>query len=194
MRRPTLPPALGAAVVAGWLVTGCLVTGCTPAAAPDPAPRTAPPASVLGAVPIPSVPTGTPAPVTASVGHPQLLAMGAPVQVNLPGGQGLITTDGPTENLPPGGAVPGSAVTGVITVTVTAATGRIDLTTADLACRDETGAVVALAPVGPAAVVASPGHPATLRLSGTFHDGDAQINWRQAGHVIAIWDFTIEID
>lgn len=35
---------------------------------------------------------------------------------------------------------------------------------------------------------------ATLRVAGTFQQGGAQINWQQGGHVLAIWDFTIETD
>ncbi|MGH3492672.1 MAG: hypothetical protein ACRDRL_11995 [Sciscionella sp.] len=33
-----------------------------------------------------------------------------------------------------------------------------------------------------------------LRLAGHFRDGSAQLTWRHAGHVPAIWDFTNEID
>ncbi|MEV5541875.1 hypothetical protein AB0L13_34055 [Saccharopolyspora shandongensis] len=47
---------------------------------------------------------------------------------------------------------------------------------------------------GPAVATASPGKPATLQLTGKFQVGQAQINWQQYGHVIAIWDFTVEID
>ncbi|HYS38538.1 MAG TPA: hypothetical protein VEO01_23210 [Pseudonocardiaceae bacterium] len=42
--------------------------------------------------------------------------------------------------------------------------------------------------------VCFPGDPGTLRVAGTFHQGGAQINWQQNGHVLAIWDFTIETD
>lgn len=151
--------------------------------------------SQLGAVPVPSASVGAPAPVNASVGHPQLLAMGAPVLVTLPNGtRALITTSGPTENLPPSGARPGSTVTGKITIAAKVDSGSLRLATSDLSSRDQNGKQIALHADGPAEVVASKGHPATLKLAGTFADGSAQINWQQQGHLLAMWDFTIEID
>jgi hypothetical protein len=187
-------------VSAGALTTTVLlaglVAGCTSQPATSPSPNSAAAVvSSLGAVPIPSVPTGTPAPVTASIGHPQLLAMGAPVRVSLPGGtQALITTSGPAIDLPPGQVKPSGPVSGVITVTAMPSTGSLRLSAADLASRGQTGAPVTLTAVGPATVTAAPGRPASLQLSGTFHQGDAQINWTQDGHTLAIWDFTIETD
>lgn len=187
-----------AALVVALLTVGFLA-GCTSGPASPPAHQNVESASAvvsqLGAVPIPSVSQDTPTPVTASPGHPQLLAMGAPVQVILPSGaQALITTTGPTEDIPPGGVNPNTPVPGVITVSATATVGAVTLAVADLASRDEHGKAITLTPIGPASVSATPGRPATLRLSGTFHDGDAQLNWQQDGHVLAIWDFTIEID
>jgi hypothetical protein len=177
------------AVAVSALVTATvLLAGCTSRPAAQSA---ADVVSSLGAVPIPTAPAGVPAPVNASIGHPQLLAMGAPVAVSLPGGKALITTSGPTEDLPP---KPNAPVHGVITVTATPSTGSLRLSAVDLASRDQTGAAVTLTPVGPATVTATPGHPGTLRVAGTFHQGGAQINWQQDGHVLAIWDFTIETD
>lgn len=180
------------------LTASVLLVGFVAACSSQPAataPNSAAVVSSLGAVPIPSVPTGTPAPVTASVGHPQLVAMGAPVEVSLADGtRALLVTSGPTVDLPPGQVKPNGPVPGVITLTVTPSTGSLRLSAADLGSRDQSGSAVALTPIGPAAVSVSPGHPATLRVSGTFHQGDAQINWQQGGHVLAIWDFTIETD
>ncbi len=178
------------------IAAALLVGGCTnqPPAGPD-SQSAGDVVRGLGAVPIPTAPTGVPAPVRASVGHPQLVAMGSPVAVALRGGaQALLTTSGPTEDLPPGQLKPNAMVPGVITVTATASAGSLRLSAADLASRDQTGTPVALTPVGPATVSATPGHPGTLRLSGTFRQGDAQLNWQQDGHVLAIWDFTIETD
>jgi hypothetical protein len=177
-------------VAVGALLTATvLVAGCTPAPQSQSA---ADVVSSLGAVPIPTVSAGVPAPVNASIGHPQLLAMGAPVAVSLPGGmQALITTSGPTED---GQLSPKAPVHGVITVTVTPSAGSVRLSAVDLASRDESGTAVALTPVGPATVTATPGHPATLKVGGTFQQGGAQLNWQQDGHVLAIWDFTIETD
>jgi len=82
----------------------------------------------------------------------------------------------------------------VITMTATPSAGSVHLSAVDLASRDQTGTQVTLTPVGPATVTATPGHPGTLRVAGTFQQGGAQINWQQNGHVLAIWDFTIETD
>jgi Flp pilus assembly protein TadG len=121
--------------------------------------------------------------------------MGAPVQVSLPGNaQALITASGPAGDPAPAGATPNSSVTGTITVTVTPSAGTVRLSVADLVSRDQTGSPVTLTAQGPASLTASPGHPATLKVTGTFHTGGAQINWQQAGHVLAIWDFTVEND
>lgn len=177
------------------LTATVLLAGCTHQPSGSDSQSAADVVSSLGAVPIPTAPTGVPAPVNASIGHPQLLAMGAPVAVSLPGGvQALITTSGPTEDRPTGPLKPNAPVHGVITVTVTPGAGSLRLSAADLASRDQTGAQVTLTPIGPATVSATPGHPGTLRVTGTFHQGGAQINWQQNGHVIAIWDFTIETD
>ncbi|WIV59251.1 hypothetical protein [Amycolatopsis nalaikhensis] len=151
--------------------------------------------SRLGPVPIPTAAEGAPAPVTASPGHPQLLAMGAPVQVSLPAGvSALLVASGPAVEPPPGGAKPDSRATGTITLTASAAAGTLTVAAHDLQCRDETGTAVALSVVGKDTVTATPGHPGTLTLTGTFHSGGAQINWQQNGHVLAMWDFAVEID
>lgn len=175
-------------------LTTVVLAGCSGQPQPSKPETASDVISSLGAVPIPSASQGTPAPVTASVGHPQLVAMGAPVQVTLPGNvQALVTTSGPASDAS-SGANPKAPVVGTITVTVTPSAGTVRLTAGDLTCRDQTGAAVPLTPKGPATVSASPGHPATLTVTGSFQSGDAQINWQQAGHVIAIWDFTIEND
>jgi hypothetical protein len=191
MRSPALRTA--SIAVSGMLTAMALLTGCTNT--PPPADSAAEVVSSLGAVPIPSAPPGIPAPVNASVGHPQLLAMGAPVRVSLAGDvDAVVTTSGPASDPPPGGVTPNSTVTGVITVTVTPTRGSVRLAASDLASKDQTGASVTLTPQGPATVTATPGHPATVRITGTFQQGGAQINWGQDGHVLAIWDFTVEND
>jgi hypothetical protein len=179
--------------VSGTLTAMVLLAGCTNSPATSESASDV--VSSLGAVPIPSAAPGIPAPVNASVGHPQLLAMGAPVRVSLQdGASALIGTSGPAVDVPPGGAKPDSAVTGVITLTATPTVGTVRLTATDLQCRDQTGALVKLSPAGPTAVDATPAHPAKLTVTGTFHSGGAQINWQQNGHALAMWDFTVEID
>lgn len=111
----------------------------------------------LGAVPIPYATPGPPQPVAASSKHPQLLAMGDPVRVSLPGGAtALINTSGPTYPPLTGPARPDAVVPGTITLTATSATGPIQLALADLRCRDDQGNLVVLTPVGPGSVTASP--------------------------------------
>ncbi len=148
----------------------------------------------LGVMPIPSPPAVEPTPV-ATRRHPQLLAMGQPVTVDLPAAAGTVTSFGPFERTPygRGGAMPTSTV-GTITLTMSPTRGSLTLRAADFLSRDETGKVVSLAPVGAASVTASPGHPAQLKIAGTFTSGAAQVTWRYQGHVIVIWDFNIELD
>lgn len=181
------------AVLSGGLT---LLSACTdqPAASRKPE-SAADVVSRLGKVPIPSDGPGIPAPVPASIGHPQLLAMGAPVDVTLPGGiRAVVTSSGPDERLPSGGVKPGSSVAGDVSITITPSAGTVRLIASDLSAADLTGKPIALHAVGPAEVTASPGHPATMTLGGVFPDGNARFDWRQDGHVLAIWDFTVEVD
>jgi hypothetical protein len=85
-------------------------------------------------------------------------------------------------------------VAGTVTITVTGATGVFAVHAADFSSRDQTGHAIALAASGPTTVTAGNGQTATLRLTGTFRAGAAQITWQSAGSVIAIWDFNIETD
>ncbi|WP_157440689.1 hypothetical protein [Actinokineospora inagensis] len=186
-----MPSASRSAVGAVLALTAVLLTGCST----PPEPSADDVVASLGAFPVASAAPGVPAPVTASPGHPQLVAMGAPVQVELAGdAKALLTTTGPADTATTHTGRPDEAITGEITVTAAPTAGTVHLAMADLLCQDETGATVALTPSGAGDVTASPGHPATLKLTGRFQTGHAQINWRQAGHVLAIWDFTVEND
>jgi hypothetical protein len=145
-------------------------------------------------VPIPSAPADQPTPV-ATRKHPQLLAIGQPVVIALPGAAATVRTFGPVERTPyRGGASVPSSTVGVVRVEVTPTRGSVTLRAADLLSRDEVGRAVALAPVGPATVTATAHRTASLRVAGTFRSGSAQVTWRYQGHVLAIWDFTIELD
>ncbi|MBB5156497.1 hypothetical protein [Saccharopolyspora phatthalungensis] len=191
-RRP-LPAALAGLGLLAAVTTA--LAGCTnaPAAAPGPT-DAAGVVQQLGQVPIPTAPAAAPTP-TASPGHPQLLAIGAPVRVTLPGGvSAVVTALGPDVVLPSNTTTPPQTVTGTITITATSATGALALHAADFSSRDETGQAVPLAASGPASATASGGQPATLKLTGTFRAGAAQVTWRTAGTVVAIWDFNIETD
>lgn len=150
--------------------------------------------SKLGAVPIPSPPKTQPTP-SADEAHPQLVAIGSAVAVTLPSGSGVITALGPAEELPtPSPATPPSHVDGTITLRVAAKTGTLKVTAADLSSRDDHGTDIALTPVGPAQAAAGGGGTEDLVVRGTFASGAAQITLREDGHVVAVWDFNIELD
>lgn len=175
------------------LLAGAAMAGCT---APQVMSESASDVvSRLGKVPIPNVSTGKPVPVSADVGHPQLLVIGAPVDVWLPDGvHALITATGPTEESLASETGPERSIHGVITVVVTVSAGTMQLIAGDFASRGQNGDVVSLASSGPATASVAAGQSGSLSLFGTFHAGAAQINWRPNGHVIAMWDFNVEAD
>jgi hypothetical protein len=152
----------------------------------------------LGAVPIPTPPSAPPTPL-ADPTHPQLLAMGAPVEVVFPTGRGLVVANGPTEDPttpPPADDVAPREVLGTISLRLSAEAGTLEVSVTDLSSRDQEGRDVTLSPVEAAAtkVVATPGRPADLLVRGTFQEGSAQLTLRQAGRVVAVWDFSVELD
>lgn len=151
--------------------------------------------SKLGAVPIPSAPKTQPTP-SADEAHPQLVAIGSPVAVTLPSGSGIITALGPTEDLPtPYPAKPPSQVSGTITLRIAGKTGTVKVSAADLSSRDDHGTDIALTAVGPTQAAASGGGGSEdLVVRGTFVSGAAQITLREDGHVVAVWDFNVELD
>lgn len=148
----------------------------------------------LGAVPIPSAPKTQLTP-SADEAHPQLVAIGSAVAVTLPAGTGSVTALGPTEDLPtPLPATMPTRVAGTITLRVAAKSGTVAVTAADLSSRDDHGADIALTAVGPAQASAKAGGTADLVVRGTFSSGAAQITLREDGHVVAVWDFNVELD
>lgn len=151
--------------------------------------------SSLGAVPIPSATSAQAMPI-ATQNRPQLLAMGAPVRATLPGGvDAVVTALGPQEQTPyTGGATPPRSTVGIITVTMAVTHGDLAVRSSDFTSRDETGKLVVLAARGPAAVHLRAGQSAQIEVSGRFTSGSAQVTWRHAGHVVALWDFTVELD
>lgn len=152
--------------------------------------------SSLGAVPIPTAPAADPTP-TATSGHPQLLAIGAPVTAKLPGGvDALVTALGPDQlsTAPLSGGRPPQSTIGVITITAHATRGTITLRAADFSSRDETGQPIALTARGAPIATATPGHTATVQIKGRFSSGAAQITWTYQRSVISLWDFNIELD
>lgn len=148
----------------------------------------------LGAVPIPTAPSQAPIEVATRT-HPQLLAIGEPVKVQLPGVDALVTVLGPFEVTPStGGSKPPQTTVGVITVKVAPTRGSLTLRAGDFLSRNEVGTVVPLLPKGASTVTASVGHPAQLQVKGTFQSGAAEITWNDAGKALCIWDFNIELD
>lgn len=148
----------------------------------------------LGAVPIPTAPATQITP-SADETHPQLVAIGSPVSVHLPGGDAIVTALGPTEDLPtPAPATPPKQVAGTITIRIAATSGSVTVNAADLSSRDDHGNDITLTPTGPAQGTATNGATTVVSVSGTFQAGAAQITWRHEGHVIAVWDFNIELD
>ena len=181
-----------AAALLSVLLLGMLC-GCT--AAPTAESVTA----SLGAVPIPTAPAVDPMP-TATVEKPQLLAMGASTFVVFgPATRGTATATGPDQTITQPAASTssshgGATTLGTITLAVTSEGGSIPLVASDLICRDETGVIIPLTAVGSTSATATPGGKAQLIVSGTFSRGAAQVTWQPAGHPLALWDFTIELD
>ena len=191
LRRSTSAAlTVSAALVASILLVGML-SGCTSA------PTAESVKASLGAVPIPTAPAVDPMP-TATIGKPQLLAMGAPTLVVFDAAtRGTATATGPDQTItqPAASASRARASTAAtITLTVASASGSIPLTASDLVCRDETGAVIPLTAVGPASATAPAGRTAQLVVSGIFTTGAAQVTWQPSGHPLALWDFNIELD
>ena len=146
----------------------------------------------LGAVPIPSVAPGVPT-ATADGRRPALLAMGAPVRVRLGRTTAVVTATGPTQSTTYNRRR-NAATVGTITVALRPVAGRLSVSASDFSSRDQTGTVVRLRPVGATHAAASSAQPAQLRLSGRFNSGAAELTWRHGGRVVAVWDFTIELD
>ncbi|HEX3613547.1 MAG TPA: hypothetical protein VHU88_17795 [Sporichthyaceae bacterium] len=184
-RRGLRSGAVCAAAV--LLLAGC---GSSAASAPDTVAK-------LGAVPIPTAPSAAPPP-QADEGHPQLLAMGAPVYVTLPGARGVIVATGPYFAAPPlptsAPAAQDNPVVGTFTLHLTAWSGSFRVALGDLNSRDEQGRTVALTAVGPDSVQVSPAAPAKLVLRAQYHSGSAQLTLRHDGKVLAVWDFSVELD
>lgn len=156
--------------------------------------------SSLGAVPIPTAPRSE-STESAAPGKPAVLAIGGPVAVRLGSTRLLATALGPEQvvSAPPSGpsaehsALP-TSTQATITLRIVPSAGSVRVLTKDLSSRDETGRLITLTPVGPDSAIASPDHPVTLKVMGTFDSGAAQVTWSEEGHPLAIWTFNIELD
>lgn len=146
----------------------------------------------LGAVPIPTAPKGVPT-ATGTGSQPALLEMGAPLRVTLPGTTALITATGPTQTTTDSRSTT-ARTTGVITIDLRPSSGTLAVAAGDFSCHDQTGHLVPLHTLGPARIDASPRSARILRLAERFASGSAALSWRHTGRVLAVWDFTIELD
>ncbi|MEZ0111410.1 hypothetical protein ABH920_005425 [Catenulispora sp. EB89] len=193
VRRLAIAPAIALTAVLAAVAVALLAAGCSSGSgSSDSSAQDV--VNKLGAVPIPSAPKTQLTP-SADESHPQLVAVGSPVAVTLPAGTGVITALGPTEDLPtPLPATMPTQVAGTITLRLAANTGTLKAATADLSSRDDHGTDIKLTAVGPAQASATAGGTADLVVRGTFASGAAQITLREDGHVVAVWDFTIELD
>jgi hypothetical protein len=187
VRRAAL--AAASAVLAGTAMAGCTGTG---GAAPPRATGAPSSGRYPVATPQPQV-TGTP---TATPGGYQLVAAGDPVRVVLAGADLLAQVSGPEVTLPeptPGQPVTAHSAPGVLTVSLTATSGRLEVPASSFLGLDERQDPIALQPDA-AAVSVSPGHPATLHLSSEFDAGHTTLTWQPEGRPLVTWDFVVEID
>jgi hypothetical protein len=147
----------------------------------------------LGAVPVPVAPSVAPVERVAA-GHPQVLAIGEPVDATVPGGAARVSMLGPDITAAPRSSGPPEDGTAVFTVRVAATSGTVAVAASDLSGRDDHGRDLVLAPVGPAVVTGVAGAaPVTLRVRAAVHR-------RRAGHLaargapMALWTFNAELD
>lgn len=133
---------------------------------------------------------------TATAGGYQVVAAGDPVRVELPGADLLAQVSGPDVQLPT--PVPGQPLTaqdapGVLTVSLTAASGSLDVPSSSFLGLDEERRPIALES-DTDRVTVTPGHPATVHLSARFSSGHTTLSWQPAGRPVVTWDFVVEID
>ena len=106
---------------------------------------------------------------------------------------GLVDGRSQAKNGPqPGVAEPTTPVS--LTLNVQVHKGDLTTGTDELSSRDETDRVISLHPPGPLHSTARAGGAAAVTVKGTHPSGSAQVTWRHAGQLLAIWTFTIELD
>ncbi len=180
---------------AGLLLVALTAVGVSACSSTTPAePTSAQVVSSLGAVPVPTAPTAEPV-VVASAGHGQLVAMGAPVDLRLPGGsKATVTATGPRQSSTAPQVDPRATIIGTISLQVQATKGAVTVAAADLSSRDDTGQLIPLTSVGAPAVTVRAGATGHLTVTGRFRSGAAQLTLSYQGHPLALWDFNIELD
>ena len=180
---PSTTRALAGIALAGALI---LLSGCGSTAR---APQAGHYAIATAGQAVTAVPTAAP-------GTPQLVVAGDPVRVQLPGADVVALVSGPDVTLPspvPGQPVTAESAPGVLTVTLTATSGTLDVPAASLTALDENRRTIPLR-ADTDTITVSPGRPATVRLAAQFTSGDTLLTWQSDGQTLVTWDFTVEID
>lgn len=181
-------PAVGAAALA---VAALTLSGCSSASAPEAAPH-------AGQYPVATPVAETTTMPTAAAGRYQVLPAGEPVDVRLPGGrEAVVDVLGPDVTVP---AVSGSGPTAEVvhgrldfTVSVKVVHGSLTVPATTFLGLDERQSPFPLTS-DKTSVTASPGHDATLHLTGRFEVGHTTLTWQPAGSPLVTWDFTVEPD
>lgn len=115
------------------------------------------------------------------------------------GAHALVTALGPEQVTLGDGARkpvagPAASTKAIITLTLNTATGPGTVAASELSSRDEAGKAITLTPVGPKTATLSAGATSEVTVAGTFDSGAAQVTWRHAGQLMAVWTFNIELD
>lgn len=180
----TVTTRLAALALGGVL----MLVGCTGT------PRPASSADGLGDWPtfLPS-----PTPGSAATGSPASPAMsypGSPVVVRTDGGHGRVDVEGPS--YPPGTKVGAERVEVTFGVTLSEASGSVDLRRATFDVLDHQGGIRRLTTSGRAMPgVVRPGERVELRLVGSVPAGEGLLRFYPAGsHAAAAWDYVTETD
>jgi hypothetical protein len=143
--------------------------------------------------------------VQASAKHPQLAVIeGDSVSAQLSHGRVLTTAVGPTvpagaaQHAQPGGSA-GADVTCTLTVTFTAASGRVPINPRAFTIIDEEGQVshlgVSAAGGGTPPAVIPDGKTVRLTMRSRLGEGEYVLRWAPAGQKVLVgWEFNVELD
>lgn len=204
VRRPGVLPLVAAGLALG--LAGCsassaaspaALTGAAPGAGqptrPSPGQLTAAPSP--GAYPVATPPAEVRQTPLATPGGYQLVAAGVPVRVEqADGSAAVVQVMGPNLRLASAGPTgPVQHAQGVLTVTATSTAGAVDLKASSFLALDQKQHRFPLH-ADVATATATPGSPATIRLSADFDAGHTTLTWQPAGRPLVTWDFVVELD
>jgi len=153
------------------------------------------PAVASGRYPIATAPSRLASPGVASPGHYQLVSAGDAVHVQVGAARVLARMSGP--EIDQSGAVPGkppaASAPGVLTVTLSAERGTLDVPAGSFLTLGERQDRISVH-ADHTAVHVAPGRPATLHLSTVFRAGHTTFTWQPQGKPLITWDFVVELD